>query len=146
MKRALILNLIVLFFIALFGYAAFSKLATYQVFETQLAQSPFITGFASVIVWALPATELLVAATLMAGILKTTYLYIGMFGSLFLMAMFTSYIAMMLGFSFYIPCSCGGILSKMSWTTHLFFNIFSTTLAIVALLLVPLVPQPVRSK
>jgi hypothetical protein len=37
---------------------------------------------------------------------------------------FTTYIILILNFSSFIPCSCGGILEKLGWTEHLIFNFF----------------------
>ena len=34
-----------------------------------------------------------------------------------------------------IPCSCGGVLEKMSWNEHLIFNIAFVVLGLVAILL-----------
>ncbi len=59
----------------------------------------------------------------------------GLWAALTLMGMFTAYIFIMLNFTSYIPCSCGGILENMGWTEHLFFNIAFVLLAITALLL-----------
>ncbi|MEJ0031509.1 MAG: MauE/DoxX family redox-associated membrane protein [Bacteroidota bacterium] len=39
------------------------------------------------------------------------------------MVMFTAYIVVITRFSEYTPCSCGGVLEKMSWDQHLVFNI-----------------------
>src|SRR5690606_23761035 len=47
------------------------------------------------------------------------------------MTAFTVYIYLILNYSPFVPCSCGGILEKMGWTEHLWFNIIITLLAIV---------------
>jgi uncharacterized membrane protein YphA (DoxX/SURF4 family) len=104
--------------ILLFMYAAVSKLLDYETFKLQLSKSPFITQFAGVTAWALPVGEILVALAL---IFKPTRL-LGLYASLFLMTMFTVYIYAMLRFSYDVPCSCGGVLSKMGWEEHLWFN------------------------
>ncbi|MGC1244316.1 MAG: MauE/DoxX family redox-associated membrane protein [Chryseosolibacter sp.] len=48
---------------------------------------------------------------------------------------FTGYIAFILTFSPYVPCSCGGILSSMGWTEHLIFNVVFTALAVAGIFL-----------
>src|SRR5690606_14703009 len=48
------------------------------------------------------------------------------------MVMFTAYIFIILNFSDFVPCSCGGVLEKMSWTQHLIFNVVFIILAGVA--------------
>lgn len=118
MKRNTVVEIISSLLVLLFVYAAVSKLLDYQTFKVQLSKSPFITQFAGVTAWALPVGELLVAAALT---FKVTRL-LGLYASLFLMTMFTAYIWAMLNYSYYIPCSCGGVLSKMDWNTHLWFN------------------------
>ncbi|MGB8194393.1 MAG: MauE/DoxX family redox-associated membrane protein, partial [Chitinophagaceae bacterium] len=88
MKRSTIVEIISSLLILLFMYAAVSKLLDYQTFKLQLNRSPFITQFAGVTAWALPAGEILVALAL-------TFLptrLVGLYASLFLMTMFTAYI------------------------------------------------------
>lgn len=45
------------------------------------------------------------------------------------------YIYLILNYSDFIPCSCGGISEKLSWTEHLVFNIGFIALALVAIVL-----------
>lgn len=130
-KNGTILDVICGLLILLFMYAAVSKLLEYGTFKLQLSQSPYITQFANEIVWALPAGEIVICALLA---FKSTRM-LGLYGSLFLMTMFTMYIYTMLSFSYYVPCSCGGILSKMGWTTHFWFNIGFTLLPIAGIIL-----------
>ncbi|MBS1567215.1 MAG: hypothetical protein JST39_22720 [Bacteroidetes bacterium] len=51
------------------------------------------------------------------------------------MSLFTGYVAVMLSLSYYLPCSCGGILQALSWQGHLVFNVFFTLLAAAGALL-----------
>jgi hypothetical protein len=118
MIRRISIEIICFLLILLFVYAAVSKLNDYEIFRVQLSKSPFITNYAPIIAWALPVGEILVGLALT---FKKTRL-LGLYASLFLMTMFTAYIYTMLHYSYYIPCSCGGILSKMGWHTHLWFN------------------------
>lgn len=131
MKRSTVVEIISSLLVLLFVYAAVSKLLDYQTFRVQLSKSPFITQFADVTAWALPAGELLVAAALT---FKRTRL-LGLYASLFLMTMFTAYIWTMLHYSYYVPCSCGGVLSKMGWEAHLWFNGGFVALSIIGILL-----------
>ncbi len=131
MKRNLIIEIISSLLILLFVYAALSKLLDYPTFKLQLSKSPFITQFAGTVAWALPIGEILVALALL---FKKTRL-IGIYASLFLMTMFTAYIYSMLHYSYYIPCSCGGILSKMGWDNHMWFNAAFVGLSIIGILL-----------
>lgn len=57
---------------------------------------------------------------------------VALYASFTLMVMFTAYIYIILNFSDFVPCSCGGVLEKLSWTQHLIFNIFFIILAGIA--------------
>ncbi|WP_139856566.1 MauE/DoxX family redox-associated membrane protein [Aequorivita sinensis] len=115
-------------FVLLFVYAAVSKILDFETFTVQLAQSPLLSAYASVIAWAVPGLEILIAVLLTIPKYRTLA-----FNAAFtLMMMFTAYIYIILNFSDFIPCSCGGVLEKLSWTQHLIFNIFFIILAGVA--------------
>src|SRR5258708_14810771 len=108
-------------FVLLFTYAALSKLLDYNIFKIQLGKSPFVTQFSGTLAWAIPLLELFVSTTLL---FKQTRL-LGQYLSLSLMTMFSAYIFVMLHYSYYIPCSCGGIFSKKTWNQNtIFYNIF----------------------
>lgn len=49
------------------------------------------------------------------------------------MVMFTTYIVIILHFTAFTPCSCGGALEKMGWTEHLIFNIVFVGLALIGI-------------
>ena len=116
--------------VILFVYAAVSKIIEFESFEVQLGKSPLLSAFAFWIARFVPATELLIAALLLLPRLKKTGLYM----ALNLMVMFSVYIFIILHYSSFIPCSCGGVLEKMSWNTHLVFNIIFILLALIAIL------------
>jgi uncharacterized membrane protein YphA (DoxX/SURF4 family) len=117
-------------FILLFVYASISKLLDFPSFNAQLAQSPLLTGFTGWIIWLVPSIEIIVSILLSIDSLRIT----GLYASLSMMVMFTTYIIVILNFSEFIPCSCGGILQHMSWKTHLAFNIGFALLAILSIL------------
>lgn len=134
MKTALKTNIIytiALLHILLFTYAAVSKILDFRNFQVQLGQSPLLSAFAVPVSIAVPVVEFILVLLL----LFTRYRLIGLYGSFTLMAMFTAYIFIILNFSSFIPCSCGGILEKMSWDEHLLFNIAFVVIAAVAVLL-----------
>jgi len=118
-----------LLYIVLFVYAAFSKLLEFENFRVQLAQSPLLSSFAGWLAWAVPLAELIIALSL----LSSRFRLPGLFAGFSLMVMFTSYIFIMLNYSSFIPCSCGGILEKLGWTAHLWFNIAFVLLAIIGI-------------
>lgn len=127
----LTINIISFLFIALFVYAAVSKLLDFETFSVQLAQSPLLSAYAGVIAWLVPGIEIVIALLLMLSKFRVLALY----AAFTLMAMFTIYIYIMLNFSDFIPCSCGGVLEKLSWTQHLVFNVVFIVLGGVAILL-----------
>lgn len=126
-----IVSMICLLFIILFVYAACTKLLDYEKFRVQIGQSPVLTSIGGWISWLVPATELVIAGMLLMPSLRLMALY----ASFSLMTMFTAYIFIILHYSPFIPCSCGGILEKMGWTEHLFFNIGFVFLALIGVLL-----------
>lgn len=129
--KNVILDIICVLYVLLFVYAAVSKLLDFENFRVQLGQSPLLSAFAGVIVWIVPVLELLIALLL---VFKSWRL-IGLFAAFTLMVMFTAYIYIILNYSSFIPCSCGGILEKLGWTEHLFFNLVFIMLAAAGILI-----------
>jgi uncharacterized membrane protein YphA (DoxX/SURF4 family) len=117
-KSNVAITVICTMIIVLFVYAATTKLLDYYNFQSGLSESPFIAPFASILAWALPAGELLIAGMLLVPVVRLA----GLYASLVLMSLFTVYIAAMLLSGSDIPCSCGGILEEMSWDAHIVFN------------------------
>lgn len=120
-----------LLYILLFTYAAASKFLDFENFQIQLGQSPLLSAFAGFVSYGILVIELGLALLL----LSPKYRLRGLYASLLLMVMFTNYIFIILNFSSFIPCSCGGILEKMGWTEHLIFNIVFVILAVIAILM-----------
>lgn len=127
--KKIVLEIICTLYAILFTYAAASKLIDYQQFEVQLGKSPLLSAYAYIIVWAVPFVEIVISLLLFFPKLRL----IGLFASFFLMVMFTTYIIVILNFSDYVPCSCGGVLEKMGWTEHLIFNIAFIVLAFIGI-------------
>jgi uncharacterized membrane protein YphA (DoxX/SURF4 family) len=117
-KSNAVIMIICTLIIALFVYAATSKLFDYYNFQFGLSESPFIAPFAPILSWAVPAGELIIAGMLVIPALRLA----GLYASFLLMSLFTIYIAAMLLSGSDIPCSCGGILEDMSWSAHIVFN------------------------
>ncbi|HEV3249306.1 MAG TPA: MauE/DoxX family redox-associated membrane protein [Puia sp.] len=129
-KKTFIIDIICILFIILFIYAATSKLFDYDNFKAQLGRSPLLARFWNWI-WVVPTIEIIIAGLLP---FPTTKLF-GLYASFSLMTMFTAYIFAILRFSEFIPCSCGGVLSRMSWTVHLWFNVTCILLALTGIIL-----------
>ncbi len=124
--KSIVIEIIVLLYVLLFVYAAASKLLDFENFQVQLGQSPLISSFAGWLSWFVPLLELIIAALLLV---HRTRLY-GLYLSFLLMVFFTTYIFTILNYSASIPCSCGGILEKLDWKEHLWFNILFVILAV----------------
>ncbi len=120
LKKNTIIEVICSLLIILFIYAALSKVSDYDRFTVQLSKSPFITSFSKQLAWGIPAVEILISALLVIRKMRL----IGLYASFFLMSSFTAYLLIMLNFSYYIPCSCGGVLEYLSWNEHIVFNVF----------------------
>ncbi|PWV48807.1 MauE/DoxX family redox-associated membrane protein [Chitinophaga sp. S165] len=117
----------------LFTYASISKLLQYDTFKYQLGQSPFVTGYAGIVAWGIPAIELVTTALLMFPVTRMKGFYL----SYGLLLLFTFYIYAILHYSYFIPCSCGGILSQMNWEQHLVFNIVFSLIALTGIFTFP---------
>jgi uncharacterized membrane protein YphA (DoxX/SURF4 family) len=111
-------------------YAGASKLLDYERFRIELGKSPLLAGIAEWVGWALPAGEILLSTLLVIPRFQT----LALFMAFSLMVMFTAYLITILNFSFYVPCTCGGILQGMSWKTHIQFNLVILLLTMTAIL------------
>jgi uncharacterized membrane protein YphA (DoxX/SURF4 family) len=131
--KKIIIEIICLLYLLLFVYAAVSKLLDFENFKIQLGQSPLLSAFATPVAFGVPLLELLITLLL----LFPKFRLMGLFWSFTLMVMFTAYIYIILNFSQFIPCSCGGILEKMTWNQHLVFNILFVLLAGIGIVLYP---------
>jgi hypothetical protein len=127
--KNVIIEFTCLLYILLFVYAAMNKGLDFEKFSVQLGQSPLLSAFAGWISWTVLIVEFVIVFFLLFPKTKIKALYAGFC----LMSMFTAYIFIMLYYSSFLPCSCGGILEKMSWEEHLVFNIFFVVLAAFAL-------------
>ena len=133
-----IADIICLLYILLFVYAAVSKLLDFQNFRVQLGQSPLLSAFAGYIAWMVPILELFIVLL----IVSKRWRIIGLLGALCMMVMFTAYIFIILNYSPFVPCSCGGILEKMGWQEHFIFNfVFMILAAAGILILAGMVPK-----
>ncbi|AZA54524.1 DoxX family protein [Chryseobacterium sp. G0201] len=119
------------FFVLLFFYASISKVLDFENFQVQLAQSPLLSAYAGFISYVVIITELVICLLLC---FPETRL-IGLYGSLSLMSAFTIYIYLILNYSDFVPCSCGGILEELGWTEHLIFNVFCILVSLIGIYL-----------
>ena len=129
--KNILLEIICMLFILLFVYAAISKFLVFDEFKIQIGQSPVLTAYTSWVAWGVPTIEILISLLLVVPKFRLPALY----AAFTLMIMFTTYIFIILNFSDFIPCSCGGVLEKLGWTEHLIFNIIFVVLAFIGVMI-----------
>ncbi|WP_415859572.1 MauE/DoxX family redox-associated membrane protein [Aureibaculum sp. 2210JD6-5] len=128
-RKEVLIELLISLCIILFVYAAISKLLDFETFKAQIGQSPVLSSFTDWIVWIVPISELVVAVLLIV----PNYRLIGLISFYSIMVMFTTYIIVILKFSDFIPCSCGGLLESLGWNQHLIMNVLFCLLALYLL-------------
>lgn len=131
--RVILVEVISGLFIFLFLYASLSKIQDFQKFQIELSKSPMLNAFSEFTAVTIPGIEIIIAIVLIV----KKFQYLALYASFSIMVMFSVYIVLILKFSSYIPCSCGGILENMTWTQHLMFNIGFVALGAVAILIYP---------
>ena len=103
-----------------FLYSAISKSMNVELFINNLDKSPFFFNLnTKFLAFLIITIEFLIPGVLF---FESTS-KIGYISSFFLLFVFTGYILMMIVFSPYLPCSCGGLIEHLSWNQHIYFNI-----------------------
>lgn len=114
-RAAFFISILLVF---VFAYTASSKLMDSKGFVAVLRDVPLIGRGAGVMAILLPLAELFIALLL---IFERTRLF-GLWSSLLLLVLFTGYLGYMILAMPHLPCSCGGVISAMTWRQHLVFN------------------------
>jgi len=127
--KDIIVFIICLACIFLFLSSAYSKLADHQRFEHGLQNVDFISSFAPLLSWLVPALEIVIAILL---IIPSTFRY-GLYSFTALMLLFTFYIGGMMLWADKPPCHCNLFIEKLSWGQHLLFNMAFIVAALLAL-------------
>lgn len=132
MKRKIIIEIISSLLILLFLYASVSKWLAFKTFIGEMNNQPFPNWMTPFLVWSIPFIEVLIAIGLIFEKSRVQSFY----ASLILMLAFTIYtVAILLQAFKYIPCSCGGVIRKLTWPQHLFFNLFFVGISILGIIL-----------
>ncbi|WP_369074287.1 MauE/DoxX family redox-associated membrane protein [Mucilaginibacter inviolabilis] len=113
----------------LFLYTAYAKIVDHDRFLKGLKNVHIINGLAVYVSWFVPLSEILTFILL----LVPRTLKWGFFAFTALMTIFTGYIISVLLLEKKLPCHCGGVIEKLSWTQHLWFNLAFIFLAIIAI-------------
>lgn len=131
-KRQVILELISALLILLFLYASLSKFLDFKQYIGDMHNQPLPNTVASILIWGIPPLEVLISLLLVFEVTRLA----GFYTSLVLMSLFTVYtVFILLHFFKYVPCSCGGIIRKLSWGEHLGFNLFFVALSLTGIIL-----------
>lgn len=127
----IIAEIISILFIVLFVYAGLTKLMEGDRFFNNLNNSPILPDGATayILSWGVPTLEIVLA--LLITIPKTRLK--GLYGSLGLMVLFTLYVAGIMFLSPYTPCSCGGVITLLSWPQHLILNLSLIVFVLIAI-------------
>lgn len=132
MKRKIIIEIISSLLILLFLYASVSKWLAFKLFIGEMNNQPFPNWMTPFLVWSIPFIEVLIAVGLIFEKTRVQSFY----ASLTLMLAFTIYTVDILLHAFkYIPCSCGGVIRKLTWPQHLFFNLFFVGISLLGIIL-----------
>jgi hypothetical protein len=131
-KRQVVLESISALLIMLFLYASVSKFLDFTRFIGEMNNQPLPNSWTPFLVWTVPSVEIAISVAL---IFERTRM-VGLIASLALMTLFTIYAgAILLHFFAYVPCSCGGVIRKLTWPQHLVFNLFFVALSVIGIIL-----------
>jgi uncharacterized membrane protein YphA (DoxX/SURF4 family) len=128
--REVFIDIICFLFIGMFIYAATSKWFDFSMFKIQMSRQPLNRSLISVLIWAIPFSEVIVSILMMIPKKR----HIGLRIATGMMLIFTGYI--LLGQLHYfgeIPCSCGGVISNFTWNQHLIFNLFFVLIGFIGI-------------
>lgn len=121
--------------VVLFLYASISKWMDFPKFKDQMHNQPFPLWLSDFFIWSVPFVEALIAAVIVSPFIADgKHRDIALRAALALMSLFTIYTALVLFHAFKrVPCSCGGVIDKLTWKQHLIFNLFFVSVAALAL-------------
>jgi putative oxidoreductase len=131
-RRQLFIELIASLLILLFLYASVSKFLAFDRHIHDMYNQPLPRFMRPFLVWGVPFLEVAISIALIFETSRT----IGLYASLILMVLFTVYTGFVLFHFFrYVPCSCGGVIRKLTWGQHMMLNLFFVGLALTGIIL-----------
>ena len=132
LKKQVMIECIAALLIILFLYASISKFLDFKTFIDQMNNQPLPNSWTPFLVWCIPCLEIAISIALL---FEHTRL-LGLYASLILMILFTIYTSIVLLHFFpYVPCSCGGVIQKLTWRQHLAFNLFFVAVSALGIFL-----------
>lgn len=130
--KKIVLTAIVFLLCTLFMYAGLVKALDYSLFLSDMSKSPLLVKYdKSLLAPSVLGSEFLIVGLLCFSATRKP----GLLLAFFVMLLFTFYLGTLYFFYTNIPCSCGGILGKMSYPVHIGFNAAFTVLAATGVLL-----------
>lgn len=131
-KRQILIECISALLILLFLYASMSKFMDFYTFTGEMLNQPLPHYLTRFLIWFIPITEIVLCLLLL---FERTRL-LGLYGSLGFMSLFTIYsIIIVLNFFGRIPCSCGGVIKRLTWRQHIILNLFFVAVSISGIIL-----------
>ena len=131
-KRQILIECISALLILLFLYASMSKFMDFYTFTGEMLNQPLPHYLTRFLIWFIPITEIVLCLLLL---FERTRL-LGLYGSLGFMSLFTIYsIIIVLNFFGRIPCSCGGVIKRLTWRQHIILNLFFVAISISGIIL-----------
>ena len=118
------------YFILLLSYAALSKITEGNSLYISLINAPLYLSSELAVFgqWLIPITELVLAISIS---FKSTR-KIGYLGIALLFILLSVYAGWITWFLPNKPCSCGGLISLLSWKQHVVFNLLNLILSLIA--------------
>lgn len=130
MKKKIALEGIVSMLILLYLYTSLTQVLSFRFFYGNIFNQPIFQWSKPVLVYLIPASQLLIAG----GLFFERTRKVALWASLGLLTVFTTYIVLIiLNALARVPCSCGGVISSFTWPQHLVFNLFFLLINVIAL-------------
>nr|WP_294795573.1 MauE/DoxX family redox-associated membrane protein [uncultured Mucilaginibacter sp.] len=116
----------------LWFYAAVSKLMNFGHFREAIQKQPLWPAMKPVVTYGLLPFEIILGMLLITDKRVTAGLYLSAASFL----LFFGYTALILSKVFGgVPCACGGLIERMGWTFHLWFNLGFFTLTLITIII-----------
>lgn len=114
----------------LFTYTAISKIYDWQATKLALYNQLIPDWSKKILLFGIPGLELGISFLLLVPMFRK----LGFQSSIFILSVFTGYVGWVwLGLAGRVPCSCGGVVSSLTWGQHLIFNLVFLGVSIVGL-------------
>lgn len=123
--RSVIIDLITYLFVLLFIYTGSSKIYAFKDFDIVLSLLPIAGVYHQFFAIAIISIQLIIAVLLIIPITKIAGLHLS-FGLLIVFSLCLIYMVL---FEKVLPCSCGGITSRLSWKAHIYVNLLLASVA-----------------